>query len=63
MLIERKTWSVHFVMEAKENSVQNIDEEAKNAGKAKRSQTDKVGKLKDPLEKANNSPRNSAKSS
>ncbi len=49
--MERKTWSVHFVMEAKENPAQNEEELAKNAGKVKRSQADKVGKLKYLLQK------------
>jgi hypothetical protein len=38
-------------MEIKKNSVQNVGEDAKNAGKTKRSQADKVGKLKYLLQK------------
>ena len=38
-------------METKENTVQNDGQAAKNAGKAKRSQADKVGKLKYLLQK------------
>ena len=49
--MEQKTWSVHFVMETKEYTIQNDGEAAKNAGKAKRSQADKVGKLKYLLQK------------
>jgi hypothetical protein len=49
--MERKTWSVHFVMEAKENAVQNVSEDSKKPVKEKRSQADKVGKLKYLLQK------------
>ncbi len=51
MLMERKNWSVHFVMEAKENTAQNLSENAKKPAKEKRSQADKVGKLKHLLQK------------
>jgi hypothetical protein len=51
MQMESVSWSVHFVMEAKENTVQNKGEDPKNAVKAKRSQADKVGKLKYLLQK------------
>ena len=50
-LMLENSWSVHFVMEVKENTVQNDEEAAKNMGKAKRSQADKVGKLKYLLQK------------
>ena len=42
---------MHFVMEAKENTVQNMLEDAKKPVKEKRSQADKVGKLKYLLQK------------
>lgn len=44
--MERKTWSVHFDMEASDEPVQNTPISAQKAPKAKRSQADKVGKLK-----------------
>ena len=40
-------------MEVSENPVQNLSEDAKKPGKAKRSQADKVGKLKYLLQKDN----------
>ena len=48
--MEEKTWSVHFGMEASDNSVQNIEEKLQKQGK-KRSQADKVGKIKYLLQK------------
>ncbi len=44
--MERKPWSVHFDMEANDEPVQNTTFSAQKAPKAKRSQADKVGKLK-----------------
>jgi hypothetical protein len=44
--MERKTWSAHFVMEANDEPVQNTANSAQKAEKKKRSQADKVGKLK-----------------
>jgi hypothetical protein len=49
--MERKTWSVHFVMETADNVVQNSAEGTKKASKKKRSQADKVGKFKHLLQK------------
>jgi hypothetical protein len=43
----QKTWSVHSVMEVKENTVQNIEKPIKK----KRSQADKVGKHKYQLQR------------
>jgi hypothetical protein len=43
--MERKTWSVHFVMEASEKPAQNQENAEKKPTK-KRSQADKVGRLK-----------------
>jgi hypothetical protein len=51
MFMNQSSWSVHFDMEVKENTIQNEGEAAKNAGKGKRSQADKVGKLKYLLQK------------
>jgi hypothetical protein len=53
MLMEWISWSVHSEMEVSENSVQNLSEESKKSGKEKRSQADKVGKLKYLLQKDN----------
>jgi hypothetical protein len=53
MLMERISWSVHFEMEVSENSVQTLSEDGKKPGKAKRSQADKIGKLKYLLQKDN----------
>jgi hypothetical protein len=50
MLMERKTWSVHFVMEPCEKPVQNPENEVEKQPR-KRSQADKVGKLKYLLQK------------
>ena len=44
--MERKAWSVHFVMETSDKSVQNMGISEEKAVKSKRSQADKVGKLK-----------------
>jgi hypothetical protein len=44
--MERKTWSVHFDMEANEEPVQNTVFSPQKEAKKKRSQADKVGKLK-----------------
>jgi hypothetical protein len=44
--MERKPWSVHFDMEASDKPVQNTAFPAQKAPKTKRSQADKVGKLK-----------------
>jgi hypothetical protein len=44
--MERKSWSVHFDMDASEDSVQNNANSGEKAAKTKRSQADKVGKLK-----------------
>jgi hypothetical protein len=44
--MERKSWSVRFDMEASEDSVQNNANSGEKAAKTKRSQADKVGKLK-----------------
>ncbi|MGD6807662.1 MAG: hypothetical protein ACQCN4_11970 [Candidatus Bathyarchaeia archaeon] len=44
--MERKTWSVHFDMEANDEPVQNMPISAQKSPKTKRSQADKVGKLK-----------------
>ena len=44
LLMEEKSWSVHFGMEVSDNSVQNIEEKLQRRGK-KRSQADKVGKI------------------
>jgi len=43
--MDKKTWSVHFVMEASEKPVQN-QEKAEKKQPRKRSQADKVGRLK-----------------
>ena len=48
--MEEKTWSVNFGMEASDKSVQNIEEKLQRRGK-KRSQADKVGKIKYLLQK------------
>jgi hypothetical protein len=45
VLMERKTWSVHFVMEDSEKSAQSPEKGVEKQPK-KRSQADKVGKLK-----------------
>jgi hypothetical protein len=50
MLMERKTWSVQFVMETSEKPVQNPEYGIEKQTK-KRSQADKVGKLKYLLQK------------
>jgi hypothetical protein len=50
MLMDEKTWSVHFVMEASEKPVQNQEKDEEKQPK-KRSQADKVGKLKYLLQK------------
>ncbi|NLF87454.1 hypothetical protein GX563_01370 [Candidatus Bathyarchaeota archaeon] len=44
--MERKPWSVHFDMEANDESIQNTANSAQKDAKKKRSQADKVGKLK-----------------
>ncbi len=44
--MERKPWSVPFDMEASDDPVQNTTFSAQKADKRKRSQADKVGKLK-----------------
>jgi hypothetical protein len=44
--MERKTWSVRFDMEASDEPVQNIAISPQKVPKTKRSQADKVGKLK-----------------
>jgi hypothetical protein len=44
--MEQNSWSVHFVMEASDESVQNMAISSEKAVKTKRSQADKVGKLK-----------------
>jgi hypothetical protein len=44
--MERKLWSVHFDMEERDEPVQNTAVSAQKASKTKRSQADKVGKLK-----------------
>jgi hypothetical protein len=44
--MELKPWSVHFDMEASDEPVQNTAFSAQKAEKKKRSQADKVGKLK-----------------
>ncbi len=44
--MERISWSVHSDMETADEVVQNSAEDAKNASRRKRSQADKVGKLK-----------------
>jgi hypothetical protein len=44
--MERKPWSVHFDMEASDEPVQKMPISAQKAPKTKRSQADKVGKLK-----------------
>jgi hypothetical protein len=44
--MERKPWSVHFDMETSDEPVQNMPISAQKAPKTKRSQADKVGKLK-----------------
>jgi hypothetical protein len=44
--MERKPWSVHFDMEANDEHVQNTAFSAQKEAKKKRSQADKVGKLK-----------------
>ncbi|MCW4029472.1 MAG: hypothetical protein NWE92_07485 [Candidatus Bathyarchaeota archaeon] len=44
--MERKPWSVHFDMETSEEPIQNKAFSAQKAAKKKRSQADKVGKLK-----------------
>ncbi len=44
--MEPKPWSVHFDMETSDKPVQNTAFSAQKASKAKRSQADKVGKLK-----------------
>ncbi len=44
--MERISWSVHFVMEASDKPVQNMANSGEKAAKTKRSQADKVGKLK-----------------
>jgi hypothetical protein len=44
--MERISWSVHFDMEASEEPVQNMGISGEKAVKSKRSQADKVGKLK-----------------
>jgi hypothetical protein len=44
--MERKTWSVHFDMEGYEEPVQNMAISGEKAVKKRRSQADKVGKLK-----------------
>jgi hypothetical protein len=48
--MEQKTWSVHTVMENNENSAHNVKETSQKTTK-KRSQADKVGKLKYLLQK------------
>jgi hypothetical protein len=50
MLMEQKTWSVHFEMETSEKPVQNPENTIEKQPK-KRSQADKVGKLKYLLQK------------
>jgi hypothetical protein len=49
VLMEQKTWSVQFVMEDSDSSVQNAEKPMKN----KRSQADKVGKHKYELQRLN----------
>ena len=44
--MERKPWSVHFDMETGDKPVQNTAVSAQKTAKPKRSQADKVGKLK-----------------
>ena len=44
--MERKPWSVHFDMETSDKPVQNTVVSTQKAPKKKRSQADKVGKLK-----------------
>lgn len=44
--MERKSWSVHFDMETSAEPIQNTAIPTKKADKKKRSQADKVGKLK-----------------
>ena len=44
--MKRNSWSVHFVMEASDETVQNMAISGEKAVKTKRSQADKVGKLK-----------------
>jgi hypothetical protein len=44
--MEGISWSVHFVMEASDKPVQNMGVSGEKAAKKKRSQADKVGKLK-----------------
>jgi hypothetical protein len=44
--MERKSWSVRFGMEANEDSIQNNANSGEKEAKTKRSQADKVGKLK-----------------
>ena len=44
--MERISWSVHFDMEASDEPVQNTANSGEKASKTKRSQADKVGKLK-----------------
>jgi len=44
--MERKPWSVHFDMETNNESIQNTTNSAQKETKKKRSQADKVGKLK-----------------
>jgi hypothetical protein len=44
--MERLSWSVHFDMEASDEPVQNMAISGEKATKSKRSQADKVGKLK-----------------
>jgi hypothetical protein len=44
--MERKSWSVHFDMDTNEEPIQNTAKLGNKAPKKKRSQADKVGKLK-----------------
>ena len=50
VLMERKTWSLHFVLDPSEEPVQNPENFGKKQPK-KRSQADKIGKLKYLLQK------------
>jgi hypothetical protein len=45
-MMDRKPWSVHFDMETSDKPVQNMPISPQKAEKKKRSQADKVGKLK-----------------